>query len=552
MVPFICSLKPIYSLDVTFFTDSLSQVQLEQIRLINVHLQRECSRIVHFQQLTLRDQKIFQLQKELQQSKKPEDRHEDMTASTTSQDNLKLEKQLEEVQEELKCVKKEFYLERQSFEQRLAAETECTHRAERDREIARQEVEQARDEVKRITMARDKELEDITEENQQLQITLATERSMFDEAKHNEKKMRDHASEQERLLLESQSQQQGLQNGLQYLRTKNEELQSELNDQARAHTAELERMRLECQTHQQRFETENQALQQRLETALADVERLSQSASPPANIDAWNVSRSDVRVSREIGRGGWGVMKQGTYGGKTVAVKLPHQDLLNERLLERLKRETRLMIQVQHPNLIRIIAAVFDEAANRLRLPPMIITELLDTNLRSCYQRGRLQERNRMPVFLDIAYGLHYLHDRQEPIIHRDVSAPNVLLKALPNGMWRAKVSDFGSANLARLSVTAGDGAIIYSPPEVFPQTDPQKTRIPHTTKIDVYSFGILMCEVVTAELPDPDHYLDQLERVRRLFLPLHDLIVRCTDQSPNERPTMAVVIDELNKTSSP
>ena len=155
-------------------------------------------------------------------------------------------------------------------------------------------------------------------------------------------------------------------------------------------------------------------------------------------------------------------------------------------------------------------------------------------------------------MFLDAAYGLHYLHDCQEPIIHRDVSAPNILLKALPNGMWRAKVSDFGSANLARLSVTAGDGAIIYSPPEVFPQTDPTQPRIPHTTKIDVYSFGILMCEVVTAEQPDPEHYLDQLERVRRSFPPLHSLIVRCTNRkSPEKRPTMAVVIDELNKISS-
>ena len=225
-------LLSVHSALMVFFTDSLSQAQLEQIQLINVHLQRECSRIVHLQQFTLRDQKTFQLQKELQQSKKPEDQHEDMTASTTSQDNLKLEKQLEEVQEELKCVKEEFYLERQSFEQRLAAKTECTRRAERDKEVARQEVEQARDEVKRITMARDKELEDITEENQQLQITLATERSMFDEAKHNEKKMRDHASEQERLLLECQRQQQGLQNGLQYLRARNEELRSELTDQA--------------------------------------------------------------------------------------------------------------------------------------------------------------------------------------------------------------------------------------------------------------------------------------------------------------------------------
>ena len=71
----------------------------------------------------------------------------------------------------------------------------------------------------------------------------------------------------------------------------------------------------------------------------------------------------------------------------------------------------------------------------------------------------------------------------------RDVSAPNVLLKALPNGMWRGKVSDFGFANLARFSVTAGEGAIIYTAPEAFPQRNPNTPRVPHTVKIDVYSF---------------------------------------------------------------
>ena len=150
----------------------------------------------------------------------------------------------------------------------------------------------------------------------------------------------------------------------------------------------------------------------------------------------------------EIGRGGWGVVLRGRYEGEEVAVKQPHRDLLNERLLERLKRETRLMIQISHPNLVRIIAVVFDQAAESLRLPPLIVTELLDVNLRQCYQQRRLGAHNRIPVLLDAAKGLQHMHDFQEPIIHRDVSAPNVLLKALPNGRWKAKVSDFGSANL--------------------------------------------------------------------------------------------------------
>ena len=49
------------------------------------------------------------------------------------------------------------------------------------------------------------------------------------------------------------------------------------------------------------------------------------------------------------------------------------------------------MAQVRHPNLVRFIAAVLDEAAERLQAPPMIVTELLDTNLRLAYQQGRLQ-----------------------------------------------------------------------------------------------------------------------------------------------------------------
>ena len=431
--------------------------------------------------------------------------------------------------------RKEFDAERKSLEDRLRQATE--------------ESQQARSEFDRTLNERTREVEEIAQENQKLEIALASERSILNETKlegQNQQErlegelrnVRAYSAEQER---QSQSQ-------IQQAQRENQTLQEEIQN-VRAHS---ERQRLRLQAQIQQSQRENQSLQERLTAALADVQRLSQQPAQPVDITPWNVSRSDVHTSEEIGRGGWGVVMRGTYRGEAVAVKIPHRDLLNQRLLDRLKRETRLMIQVQHPNLVRIVAAVFDEAADRFMRPPMIITELLDINLRQCYIRGRLPATGRVPVFLDVAYGLHYLHDRQDPIIHRDVSAPNVLLRALPNGMWRAKVSDFGSANLARLSVTAGDGAIIYTPPEAFPQTDPKAPRIPHTTKIDVYSFGILVCEVITAEQPDPELYLERLEQVRHLSHPMHDLIVGCTDRDPQNRPRMAVVIDELNKISLP
>ena len=408
--------------------------------------------------------------------------------------------------------------EKEEYEEKLKLEAIYNSEAEKNHQIVRKEMEQARG------------------ENQRLQITLAHEQSMLDEAKRNEKRMEAFAAEQESLRIEYRIQQQRMEE-------------------------EVERMRAHAMEQEERFQRENRALQERLAASIAESERFQQDIQtlqeridckekPPQQVDItpWNVSRNEVQTSEEIGRGGWGVVMKGTYKGDEVAVKLPHKDLLNQRLLDRLERETRIMIQVQHPNLVRIIAAVFDDAANRLRRPPMIITELLDINLRQCYLQDRLQPYSRIPVFLDVAYGLHYLHDRQEPIIHRDVSAPNVLLKALPNQMWRAKLSDFGSANIARFSITAAEGAIIYTAPEAFPQRDRNAPRTPQTTKIDVFSFGIVMCEVLTAEQPDPDLHHERLEQVRRLSHPMYDLIIRCTDQTPNRRPNMEDIIDQLNK----
>ena len=481
---------------------------------------------------------------------------------------------------------------------REAIKEECRKEFDAERKSrlrqATEELQQARSKFDRTLNKRTREVEEIAGENQKLQIALASERSILDETKlegQNQQErlegelrnVRAYSAEQESQIQQAQRENQTLREEIQTIRAHSERQRSQIQQSQRenqtlreeiqtirAHSErqrsqiqqsqrenqtlreEIQTIRAHSERQQSQIQQENQSLQERLAVALADVQRLSQQPARPVDITPWNVSRSDVHTSEEIGRGGWGVVMRGTYRGEAVAVKIPHRDLLNQRLLDRLKRETRLMIQVQHPNLVRIVAAVFDEAADHFMRPPMIITELLDITLRQCYIRGRLPATGRVPVFLDVAYGLHYLHDRQDPIIHRDVSAPNVLLRALPNGMWRAKVSDFGSANLARLSVTAGDGAIIYTPPEAFPQTDPKAPRIPHTTKIDVYSFGILVCEVITAEQPDPELYLERLEQVRHLSHPMHDLIVGCTDRDPQNRPRMAVVIDELNKISLP
>ena len=161
--------------------------------------------------------------------------------------------------------------------------------------------------------------------------------------------------------------------------------------------------------------------------------------------------------------------------------------------LERIRREIRNMAQIRHPNLVLFIAAVLSEQTG-----PMIVTELLDTSLRTAYEDKHIGT-NKRKIFEDVSLALVYLHCQREPIIHRDVSSANVLLISQPNDTWLAKLSDFGSANLARYATTPGEGAIVYTTPEAYPLPPTSLTPPPpQTTKIDVYSFGVLVCEVVT------------------------------------------------------
>ena len=544
-----------------------------------MYLREECRHVVRMQQeCESRDEKYSELQQQLEEEQSQRAQveaqvqelsqtaqaqvQEGREAAVVGEDRVSAENKvkLEEVERELKQVKGEFYLERQSFEQRLDAEAERTHRAEREREVAREEVERMHlaEQTAREALTAEKQMRE--EEKASATQELAAERQASETARQaltaeQQARIRQTSllrqgierlkTQQERLRLDNQSLQQRLDTEKQMREEEKAAATQELATEKRA----SETARQVLTAEQERSRLENQSLQQRLD---AELKKHPQSVSDSTDITPWNVPRGEIQVMNEIGVGGWGTVARGMYKGQLVAVKWPHPLILNQRVVESLKRETRMMIQVRHPNLVQIIAAVFDEASRTLRAPPMIVTELLDLDLRDCYQKGRLQESSRIPVFLDVAYGLHYLHDRQEPIIHRDVSAPNVLLQALPNGLWRAKISDFGSANLARLSKTAGPGAIIYTAPEAFPQTNPRAPRVPHTTKIDVYSYGILMCEVLTAEQPDPELYLERLEQVQRQSASLHSLIVSCTDPSPDKRPTMACVIDKLIQNKAP
>ena len=142
----------------------------------------------------------------------------------------------------------------------------------------------------------------------------------------------------------------------------------------------------------------------------------------------------------------------------------------------------------------------------------------------------------------DLASALDYLHLQHKPIIHRDVSSANVLLEKMANEMWKAKLSDFGSANLVRLATTPGEVALIYAAPEMR-----INAHNPQAPSVDVYSYGILVCEVTTSTFPDRASFTGLLQLLESQWPDMHHIAEQCTQENPDKRPTMQSVISQLD-----
>ena len=247
----------------------------------------------------------------------------------------------------------------------------------------------------------------------------------------------------------------------------------------------------------------------------------------------WVVSHDQFTIGREIGRGAWATVHKTTFRGATVAAKRLHQLITAPRTRQLFQREMEMALQCQHQNIVTFLGATLEG-------PPVILMELMDTSLRSAYEQGNIKHYQVLGIFYDIASALHFLHTRPDPVIHRDVSSANVLLKALYNGEWLAKLGDLGTAKLQRLTTTAGPGAIIYGAPEA---SDASK----HSPKMDVYSFGVLILETLTNTLPIEN--LDALkDQVCKQFPQYHQLVTSCTNHQSSDRPTMYDVTGQLDK----
>ena len=197
-----------------------------------------------------------------------------------------------------------------------------------------------------------------------------------------------------------------------------------------------------------------------LEMTLSTAQQLALNARQRQESPDWVLSRNQIQVTDKcLGRGGWGIVVEGKYCGCAVAVKKIHDLILSNHNRSLFVREMNIASRCRHPCLLQFIGATNDEGS------PLFVTELMETSLRALLKRP-LSATELFVISLDVARALNYLHQKQpSPIIHRDISSANVLLWR-QGDQWRAKVSDYGTANFMRHTMTVAPGAPIYSAPE--------------------------------------------------------------------------------------
>jgi len=294
----------------------------------------------------------------------------------------------------------------------------------------------------------------------------------------------------------------------------------------------------------------------------------------PIRFTAQQLDGYTQNKSAELGAGSFGAVYKGMLpNGLDIAVKVLHDHMDDEVTEQQFMAEVGTLWRTNHANLIRLIGYCFD-ADERALVYELMANRSLDKYLFD--RRHRVVGPAALLVIAGgVARGLRYLHEEcQKKIIHYDVKASNVLL----DNSLNPKLTDFGIAQLlsradAQASVHAMRGTFGYMAPEVI-----SVGKAPVTERCDVYSFGMLLFELIGRRknmdnnAPESHKFLpflawtmyeqgNLLELVKECHYPVAasdeeqwkeaaermcKVAFLCVQEQPEERPTMSTVVNML------
>ncbi|XP_019072559.2 G-type lectin S-receptor-like serine/threonine-protein kinase At4g27290 [Vitis vinifera] len=289
--------------------------------------------------------------------------------------------------------------------------------------------------------------------------------------------------------------------------------------------------------------------QEHLEIPLFDLDTL---------LNATNNFSSD----NKLGEGGFGPVYKGILQeGQEIAVKMMLKT--SRQGLEELKNEAESIAKLQHRNLVKLLGCCI-HGRERMLIYEYLPNKSLDLFIFDQMRSVVLDWPKRFHIINGIARGLLYLHqDSRLRIIHRDLKAENILL----DNEMSPKISDFGIArsfggNETEANTTRVAGTLGYMSPEYASEGL-------YSTKSDVFSFGVLVLEIVSGKrnigFNHPDRNINLLGHAWTLYkedrssefidaslgntcnlsevIPIINLGLLCVQRFPNDRPSMHSVV---------
>ncbi|OAY79816.1 Serine/threonine-protein kinase EDR1 [Ananas comosus] len=217
------------------------------------------------------------------------------------------------------------------------------------------------------------------------------------------------------------------------------------------------------------------------------------------------IRNDDLEEIRELGSGTYGAVFHGKWRGSDVAIKRIKASCFagkpseRERLIADFWREALILSSLHHPNVVSFYGVVRDGPDGSLAT----VTEfMVNGSLKQFLQKKdrTIDRRKRLILAMDAAFGMEYLHGKN--IVHFDLKCENLLVNMRDPHRPVCKIGDLGLSKVKQHTLVSGGvrGTLPWMAPELLSGKSNMVSE-----KIDVYSFGIVMWELLTGEEPYAD-----------------------------------------------
>ncbi|KAK4757577.1 hypothetical protein SAY87_018878 [Trapa incisa] len=274
------------------------------------------------------------------------------------------------------------------------------------------------------------------------------------------------------------------------------------------------------------------------------------------------IKNSDLEELRELGSGTYGTVYHGKWRGSDVAIKRINDRCFTgkaseqERMRYDFWNEAIKLADLHHPNVVAFYGVVLDGPGGSVAT----VTEyMVNGSLRTALQKSErnLDKRKRLLIAMDVAFGMEYLHGKN--IVHFDLKSDNLLVNLRDPHRPICKVGDLGLSKVKCQTLISGGvrGTLPWMAPELLNGSSSLVSE-----KVDVFSFGIVMWELLTGEEPYADlHYGAIIGGIvsNTLRPPVPEtcdsewksLMERCWSSEPSERPSFTEIANQLRSMST-